>query len=150
MSLPLINNSLVSYNNNSPAQRCIKLLEEKNELKTELEAIKKELETTRKELEQLKGEFEENTIINSMNDMKKSYEIQEKKIEKLKNYIEEIYNYTRTAKTMISVVSINISDYTSMRSFRQELRTRLEFITEMLDISLKRKSELLYLEYDTF
>lgn len=146
MSYP-INNSLVSYSN-SPGQRCIRLLEEKNELKTELETTKEELETTRKELEQLKGECEENTIINSMNDMKKSYEIQEKKIEKLKNYISEIYNYTRTAKTMISVVSTNVSDYTSMRSFRQELRTRLEFIIEMLDISLKRKSELLYLEYD--
>lgn len=140
MSLPPINNnSLVSYT--SSTQRYIKLLEEHTELKTELEQVKKELE-------QLKKECEENTIISSMNDMKKSYEIQEKKIEKLKGCISEIYNYTKTAKTMTSVISTNISDYSNMRSFKQELRTRLEFVIEMLDSSLKRKSELLYLEYD--
>lgn len=139
MSLsPINNNSLVSYNS---GQRYIKLLEEHTELKTELDQIKKELE-------QLKKECEENTIINSMNDMKKSYEIQEKKIEKLKGCISEIYDYTRTAKTMINVVSTNISDYSNMRSFKQELRTRLEFVIEMLESSLKKKSELLYLEYD--
>jgi len=140
MSLSFNNNSLVSYSN-SLAQRHVKLLEKNIELKTELE-------TTKKELEKLKEECEENTIINSMNDMKKSYEIQEKKIEKLKGYISEIYNYIRTAKIMINVVSTNVSNYTSMRSFSQELKTRLEFVIEMLDISLKKKSELLYLEYD--
>lgn len=140
MSLPPINNnSLVSYNNST--QRYIKLLEEHAELKTELDQIKKELE-------QLKKDCEENTIISSMNDMKKSYEIQEKKIEKLKRCISEIYDYTRTAKTMITVVSTNISDYSNMRTFKHELRTRLEFVIEMLDSSLKKKSELLYLEYD--
>ena len=40
-----------------------------------------------------------------------------KKIEKLKTYINEMNNYTKTVKTMISVISTNISDYTSMRSF---------------------------------
>lgn len=141
MSLPPINNnSLVSYTFNGQ-DRYIKLLEERNELKTELDQIKKELE-------QLKKECEENTIISSMNDMKKSYEIQEKKIEKLKGCISEIYDYTKTAKTMITVVSTNISDYSNMRTFKYELRTRLEFVIEMLDSSLKKKSELLYLEYD--
>lgn len=110
--------------------------------------VKTELDQIKKELEQLKKENQENTIISSMNDMKKSYEIQEKKIEKLKGCINEIYDYTRTAKTMITVISTNVSDYTSMRSFKQELRTRLEFVIEMLESSLKKKSELLYLEYD--
>jgi hypothetical protein len=140
MSLPPINNnSLVTYG--SSAQKYIKLLEEHTELKIELE-------NTKNELAKLKKDCEENTIISSMNDMKKSYEIQEKKIEKLKECISEITNYTRTAKTMTSVVSTNISDYTNMRSYKNELRTRLEFIIEMLDLSLKKKTELLYLEYD--
>jgi prophage DNA circulation protein len=139
MSLPPINNSLVSYG--SSAQRYIKLLEEHTELK-----IKHE--NTKKELEKLEKENQENTIISSMNDMKKSYEIQEKKIEKLKECISEIYDYIRTAKAMITVVSTNVSDYTNMRTFKYELRTRLEFVIEMLESSLKKKSELLYLEYD--
>jgi uncharacterized phage infection (PIP) family protein YhgE len=131
--LPINNNSLVS----SSAQRYITLLQEFTELKTEHDQIKEELE-------QLKKDCEENTIISSMNDMKKDHEIQEKKIEKLKTYINEMNNYTKTVKTMISVISTNISDYTSMRSFKLELRTRLEFIMEILDSSLKRKNELLY------
>lgn len=132
MSLPPINNSFVSYG--TSAQGYVKLIKENTELKNELAKLKKDCE--------------ENTIISSMNDMKKSYEIQEKKIEKLKECISEITNYTRTAKTMTSVVSTNISDYTNMRSYKHELRTRLEFIIEMLDSSLKKKTELLYLEYD--
>lgn len=141
MSLPPINNSLIFNAGQGTTQRYLRLIEENSELKTELDKIKNELE-------QLKKENQENTIISSMNDMKKSYEIQEKKIEKLKECISEIYNYIRTAKTMISVVSTNISDYSNMRSFKLELRTRLEFVIEMLDSSLKKKSELLYLEYD--
>ena len=147
MSLPPINNNLlVSYNavsehNNSSSTRYISLLKENTKLKMELE-------NTKKELEKLKKDCEENTIISSMNDMKKSYEIQENKIEKLKECLSEIINYTRTAKSMTNIISTNISDYSNMRSFKQELRTRLEFVIEMLDISLKRKTELLYLEYD--
>jgi len=140
MSLPPINNnSLVTFG--SSTQKYIKLIEENTQLKIELDQ-------TKNELEQLKKECEENTIISSMNDMKKLYEIQEKKIEKLKECISEIYNYIRTAKMMTTVISTNVSDYTSMRSFTQELRTRLEFVVEILESSLKKKSELLYLQYD--
>ena len=119
--------------------RYIRLLEEHTELKKEFEDIKIELE-------KLKKEYEENTIINSMNDMKKSYEIQEKKIDKLKIYINEISNYTKTVITMSEVISKNISDYSNMRTYRYELRTRLEFMVEILESSLKRKNELLYLQ----
>lgn len=125
--------TIVSYNSYT-SQKYIKLAKEYEELKIELDELKKECE--------------ENTIINSMNDMKKSYEIQQKKIEYLKNYINEVNSYTRTAKVMINVICTNIPEYGTMRSSRQELHTRLEFVIEMLDIISKKKNELLYLEYD--
>lgn len=124
MSLPNINHT----------DRYIKLLKENTELK--------------KELLELRKECEENTIISSMNDMKKSYEIQEKKIEKYKSCLTEMYNYSKTIKTMTEVISDSVSEYSNMRTFRYELKTRLEFIIEILEITLKKKNELLYLEYN--
>lgn len=134
-----MSNKLTPLDNSLSTQRYIRLLEEHTELKKECEDVKIELE-------KLKKECEENTIINSMNDMKKSYEIQEKKIDKLKIYINEISNYTKTVITMSEVISKNISDYSNMRTYKYELRTRLEFMVEILESSLKRKNELLYLQ----
>ena len=59
-----------------------------------------------------------------------------------------MHNYTKTAITMLEVISENMSDYNIIRSYKHELRTRFQFMIEILELSVKRKNELLYLDYD--
>lgn len=92
----------------------------------------------------LKNDYSENTIIESMNDMKKVYERQQKKIDKLKNIIDNIIDINKTLKVMLSVLCRNTSSYNY--DGRYELKHRIEFIQEILNNSLKLKSEVYYLD----
>jgi predicted nuclease with TOPRIM domain len=98
------------------------------------------------EYNKLKNEYSENTIVQSMNDMKSMYDIQKKKIDKLNDIIYKITNMNKSIKLMLSVVCKNASNYTF--TSRYELKHRLEFIQEILDICLKSKNEMYYLEYN--
>jgi putative cell wall-binding protein len=107
-------------------------------------------ERVTEELNKLKKDCEENTIIQSMNDMKKMYETQEKKIEKMSNIIDKMNENTRAVQLMLKTVIKNMDNYNSRREniTRFELKTRLEFINEILSNSLKTKNELYYLSYE--
>ena len=100
------------------------------------------------ELNRLKKDYEENTIIQSMNDMKKKNEIQVAKIEKMDNIIDRIYEKNKAIKIMLDILSNNINAYSRRNESlsRFELKTRLEFIKEVLDDCLKTKTELYYLD----
>ena len=104
------------------------------------------LEHTRltEELSKLKKECEENTIIQSMNDMKKTYEEQSKKIDKMSDIIDSMNSTTRAVQLMLKSVIKSSSNYSNRRDniSRFELKTRLEFINEILSDSLKTKNEL--------
>lgn len=110
-----------------------------------------EYEKINEELSKLKKECEENTIIQSMNDMKKTYENQSKKIEKMSDIIDAMNETTRAVQLMLNSVVKSSSNYSNRRDniTRFELKTRLEFINEILSDSLKTKNELYYLNYDT-
>jgi hypothetical protein len=102
------------------------------------------------ELSKLRKECEENTIIQSMNDMKKTYESQSKKIDKMSDIIDTMNETTRAVQLMLKNVIKNSSNYSNRREniSRFELKTRLEFISEILSDSLKTKNELYYLNYN--
>ena len=108
-------------------------------------------ERVSEELSKLKKECEENTIIQSMNDMKKTYEAQSKKIDKMSDIIDTMNETTRAVQLMLKSVIKSSSNYSNRRDniTRFELKTRLEFINEILSDSLKTKNELYYLNYDT-
>lgn len=105
------------------------------------------------ELSKLKKECEENTIIQSMNDMKKTYESQSKKIDKMSDIIDSMNETTRAVQLMLKSVIKSSSNYSNSNRrdniTRFELKTRLEFINEILSDSLKTKNELYYLNYDS-
>jgi len=108
-----------------------------------------EYERVSEELTKLKKECEENTIIQSMNDMKKMYESQTKKIDKMSDIIDSMNETTRAVQLMLKSVIKSSSNYSNRRDniTRFELKTRLEFINEILADSLKTKNELYYLNY---
>ncbi len=102
------------------------------------------------ELTKLKKDYEENTIIQSMNDMKKMYDAQTKKIEKMDDIIDKMVDANRAVQLMLKTVIKNSSGYSSRREVvsKFELKTRLEFINEILSDSLKIKTELYYINID--
>jgi hypothetical protein len=110
-----------------------------------------EYERVSEELTKLKKECEENTIIQSMNDMKKTYESQSKKIDKMSDIIDSMNETTRAVQLMLKSVIKSSSNYSNSNRrdniTRFELKTRLEFINEILSDSLKTKNELYYLNY---
>ncbi len=110
-----------------------------------------ECERLKEELNKLKKDCEENTIIQSMNDMKKTYEAQSKKIDKMSDIIDSMNETTRAVQLMLKSVIKSSSNYSNRRDniTRFELKTRLEFINEILSDSLKTKNELYYLNYDS-
>ena len=110
-----------------------------------------ECERLKEELNKLKKDCEENTIIQSMNDMKTTYEAQSKKIDKMSDIIDSMNETTRAVQLMLKSVIKSSSNYSNRRDniTRFELKTRLEFINEILSDSLKTKNELYYLNYDS-
>lgn len=112
-----------------------------------------ECERLKEELNKLKKDCEENTIIQSMNDMKKTYEAQSKKIDKMSDIIDSMNETTRAVQLMLKSVIKSSSNYSNSNRrdniTRFELKTRLEFINEILSDSLKTKNELYYLNYDS-
>lgn len=109
-----------------------------------------EYERVSAELIKLKKDYEENTIIQSMNDMKKMYDDQSKKIEKLDNILDKMVDANKAVQLMLKTVIKNSGGYSSRREAvsRFELKTRLEFINEILSDSLKTKTELYYINID--
>jgi hypothetical protein len=79
-----------------------------------------------------------------MNDMKKTYEEQSKKIDKMSDIIDSMNSTTRAVQLMLKSVIKSSSNYSNRRDniSRFELKTRLEFINEILSDSLKTKNEL--------
>lgn len=101
------------------------------------------------ELTTLKKECEENTIIQSMNDMKTVYESQRKKIEKLTQIMEGLTESIKSVQLMLKVLTKNTSvAYRRENLSKFELKTRMEFINEILSDSLKTKNELYYISID--
>jgi len=107
-----------------------------------------EYEKVVNELIQLKKEYEENTIIQSMNDMKTVYDSQMLKIEKMNDIIDRINDNNKAIKIMLDIFSRNISNYSrrSESMTRFELKSRIDFIKEIVEDSLKTKTELYYLD----
>ena len=109
-----------------------------------------EYERVNLELIKLKKEYEENTIIQSMNDMKQIYDKQTKKMEKMSDIIDNMNETTKAVQIMLKTLIKNCAGYSSRRDTinKFELKTRLEFINEILGESLKTKNELYYYNLD--
>lgn len=109
-----------------------------------------EYESVSSELNKLKKEYEENTIIQSMNDMKQIYNNQTKKIEKMSNVIDDMNETTKAIQLMLKMLLKNLSSYSNRREIatRVELKNKIEFISEILEESLKTKNELYYINYE--
>lgn len=109
-----------------------------------------EYERVSSELSKLKKECEENTIIQSMNDMKKVYEKQQEKIEKMRDIIDKIVDGQKAVQVMLKFVIKNFHNSNIRREglTRYELKTKLEFINDILTDCLKTKNELFYINID--
>lgn len=109
-----------------------------------------EYERVSSELSTLKKECEENTIIQSMNDMKTVYEKQKDKIDKMHQIMDKIVDGQKAAQMMLKVIIKNFHNTGVRREGlpRYELKTKLEFINEILTECLKTKNELFYLSID--
>lgn len=109
-----------------------------------------EYERVSSELTTLKKECEENTIIQSMNDMKKVYEKQKEKIDKMHDIIDKIVDGQKAVQVMLKHLIKNFNNSTIRREglMRYELKTRLEFINDILTDCLKTKNELFYINID--
>ena len=101
------------------------------------------------ELNKLKKDYEENTIIQSMNDMKEVYDKQTKKMEKMSEVIDNMNETTKAVQLMLKILVKNLSSYSNRRESvtRFELKNKIEFISEILEESLKTKNELYYITY---
>ena len=101
------------------------------------------------ELNKLKKDYEENTIIQSMNDMKEVYDKQTKKLEKMSEVIDNMNETTKAVQLMLKILVKNLSSYSNRRESvtRFELKNKIEFISEILEESLKTKNELYYITY---
>jgi putative cell wall-binding protein len=102
------------------------------------------------ELNKLKKDYEENTIIQSMNDMKEVYDKQTKKMEKMSEVIDNMNETTKAVQLMLKILVKNLSSYSNRRESvtRFELKNKIEFISEILEESLKTKNELYYITYE--
>jgi|GWRWMinimDraft_5_1066013.scaffolds.fasta_scaffold127344_1 hypothetical protein len=109
-----------------------------------------EYESISSELNKLKKDYEENTIIQSMNDMKQIYDKQTKKIEKMSDVIDDMNETTKAIQLMLKMLLKNLSSYSNRRETvtRFELKNKIEFISEILEESLKTKNELYYINYE--
>lgn len=107
-------------------------------------------ESIKSELDNLKKEYEENTIIQSMNDMKQVYDKQSKKMEKMSDIIDNMNETTKAVQLMLKILVKNMSSYSNRRESvsRFELKNKIEFISEILEESLKTKNELYYITYE--
>ncbi len=103
-----------------------------------------EYEVIKSELNKLKKDYEENTIIQSMNDMKEVYDKQTKKMEKMSDIIDNMNDTTKAVQLMLKMVIKNCTGY-STRINKCELNNKIEFISEILEESLKTKNELYYI-----
>ena len=101
------------------------------------------------ELNKLKKDYEENTIIQSMNDMKEVYDKQTKKLEKMSDVIDNMNETTKAVQLMLRILVKNVNSYSNRREniSRFELKNKIEFISEILEESLKTKNELYYITY---
>jgi len=93
------------------------------------------------EMMRLKEEYQENTIIQSMNDMKVMYDELVQKMDKVANTVEDINQIIKAVELMIETIIDN-------NSVKYELKTKLEFINEMLNKTLKLKHDLYFIIYD--
>lgn len=109
-----------------------------------------EYERVSSELTTLKKECEENTIIQSMNDMKKVYEKQKEKIDKMHEIMDKIVDGQKAVQVMLKHLIKNFHNSNIRREslIRYELKTRLEFINDILTDCLKTKNELFYINID--
>ena len=109
-----------------------------------------EYERVSSELATLKKECEENTIIQSMNDMKKVYEKQKEKIDKMHDIMDKIVDGQKAVQVMLKHLIKNFHNSNIRREslIRYELKTRLEFINDILTDCLKTKNELFYINID--
>lgn len=107
-----------------------------------------EYERVSSELTDLKKEYEENTIIQSMNDMKTIYESQKRKLNKMNDIIESLADSNKAIQIMLNILIKNLSNSNLNSSQRFELKTKLEFINEILTESLKTKTEIFYINLD--
>jgi hypothetical protein len=109
-----------------------------------------EYERVSEELSKLKKECEENTIIQSMNDMKKVYEAQKEKIDKMRDIMDRMGEGQKAVQLMLKIIikNFNTSTYRRDNVTRYELKTKLEFINEILSECLKTKNELFYISID--
>lgn len=109
-----------------------------------------EYERVSGELNKLKKDCEENTIIQSMNDMKKVYEAQQEKIEKMRDIMDRMGEGQKAVQLMLKTIikNFNTAIYRRDNVVRYELKTKLEFINEILAECLKTKNELFYISID--
>lgn len=109
-----------------------------------------EYERVNSELSALKKECEENTVIQSMNDMKKVYEKQKEKIDKMHEIMDKIVDGQKAVQVMLKHLIKNFHNSSIRREglMRYELKTRLEFINDILTDCLKTKNELFYINID--
>jgi hypothetical protein len=109
-----------------------------------------EYERINLELNKLKKDYEENTVIQSMNDMKHMYDKHTKKMEKMSDIIDNMNNNTKAVQLMLKTLIKNCTVYSSRLETisKFELKTRVEFINEILGESLKTKNELYYYNID--
>lgn len=90
----------------------------------------------------LQHEFSENVIIQSMQDMKETNEELSNRLDKLNVIIDKTFEYNKSAKLMLNVLSKNIDS-----SSKHILKCRIEFIEDILGDSEKLKSEACYINY---
>lgn len=88
-------------------------------------------------------EFSENTIIQSMGDMQAVNQCQSDKIDKLMSIINKITENNRAIKILLNVLCKTVSND------KYELKTRLEFIEEVVNMNIQIKREIYYLDYET-
>ena len=123
-------------------------LTELKEKENELNELQEKYDKLLLSYEKLQHDFSENTIIQSMADMKTVYETQKKKLDKMNDIIYSLHDSSKTVKTLLNTMSNNMTSYSkkyeSMTKY--ELRSRLQFIEEIVEASLKIKNEIYYLD----
>lgn len=111
------------------------------------ESLYKKYNKLLEDYDKLKHECSENTVIQSMMDMKNTYESQCKQIEKYKEIKEHFIDTISTCKLMINIIIKKVKYSIPNISESYILEQKLIFINEILDESLKKITEILYLNF---